>query len=213
MTKKRKVVISLLIIAGALALVWKNSVMVTGYATPGTCKVETADGTKQLSIEETYFYVNEEISAKRNLQAESVSCTLWPSSDKSSEDLNMIGLTSAAQFMWDNVDERFGFIPYGGFAPGGVDSGHSSNSSHYKGKAIDFFFNPYKKDSEVAKGWTFANWAVANAERLAIATVIYQDRIWTRNSSYKGWETFVPTYGDPKNPTIRHLDHVHVDVN
>ncbi len=213
MTKSRKILIALFLIAVAFGVVWKNSVAITGYATPGSCKVLKASGVEQLSIEDAFVFVNEQISANKNLAAESVSCTLWPTSDQTSEDLNMIGLTSQAQFMWDAVDQRFGFIPYGGFGPGGVTSGHSKDSAHYKGKAIDFFFKPYTKKSEVAKGWTFANWAVVNAELLNINTVIYQDRIWSRNSSYKGWEKFVPSYGDPKNPTIRHLDHVHVDVN
>ncbi|MEY4348168.1 MAG: hypothetical protein RIS43_587, partial [Actinomycetota bacterium] len=53
---------------------------------------------------------------------------------------------------------------------------------------------------------------VLNAERLHIATVIYDDRVWTYNGSYQGWHQFVPEYGDPQNATIRHLDHVHIDV-
>ena len=213
MTRRAKVAVGFLALAIVAGVAWKNSIAITGYATPDSCKVVTADGTKQMSISDTENYVNEIISAKKQLPAESISCSLWPSTTESSADLNMIGLTTAAQFMWDNVDKRFGFIPFGGFGPGGVDSGHMNGSAHYKGKAIDFFFKPYKDKTQVAKGWTLANWAVANADRLGIATVIYQDRIWSRNSSFKGWEIFVPSYGDAKNPTIRHLDHVHVDVN
>ncbi len=213
MTRSRKVLVALAVLIIAFVLLWKNSVAVIGIATPGTCKVKTATETKQLEIADAFVYVNQEISAGRNLSAESVTCTLWPSNTQSSEDLNMIGLTTAAQYMWDSVDERFGFIAYGGFGPGGVNSGHSKDSAHYKGKAIDFFFKPYKSKAQVAKGWTLANWAVVNAERLGIATVIYQDRIWSQNSSFKGWQGFTPSYGDPKNPTLRHLDHVHIDVN
>lgn len=213
MTRTRKVLLASATLAVAVVLLWSNSVRFTGYATPGSCKVTIAGETKQFSISDTTKFVDEQIDANKSLPAESIACSLWPSNFESSNDLNMIGLTNAAQFMWDNVDARFGFIPFGGFAPGGVDSGHIDNSKHYQGKAIDFFFKPYTKPTKVAKGWTFANWAVANAERLGITNVIYQDRIWSRNSSFRGWQVFVPGYGDPKNATIRHLDHVHIDVN
>lgn len=213
MTRKVKFAITLLLFATLAGLAWKNSVALTGFATPDSCKVVTSDGAKQFSIDDTRTYVDEIISTGKELPAESVSCTFWPSENKSSTDLNMIGLTTAAQTMWDNVDLRFGFIPFGGFAPGGVDSGHMKGSAHYEGRAIDFFFKPYKKPAKVADGWALANWAVANAERLNIANVIYQDRIWSRSSSFRGWQEFVPSYGDPNNATIRHLDHVHIDVN
>lgn len=213
MTRAKKVLVSLVVAITVSALVWNNSVRITGYATPGSCRVSIGGENFQYSIADTTKYVDELIDAKKSITAEGVACTLWPSNFESSNDLNMIGLTNAAQYMWDNVDLRFGFIPFGGFAPGGVDTGHIENSKHYQGKAIDFFFKPHTKASKVAKGWTFANWAVANAERLGITNVIYQDRIWSRNSSFKGWQVFVPGYGDPKNATIRHLDHVHIDVN
>ncbi len=213
MTKKTKFAIGLLVIAVLGGLGWKNSAALTGYATPDSCKVVTSEGTKQYSLVDTQAYADELISAGKQLPAESISCAFWPGETKTSLDLNMIGLTSAAQIMWDNVDQRFGFIPFGGFGPGGIDSGHMKGSAHYEGRAIDFFFKPFKKSAEVAKGWTLANWAVANADRLNIATVIYQDRIWSRNSSFRGWQLFVPSYGDPNNATIRHLDHVHIDVN
>ena len=213
MTKKIKALIALLIIAVAISLLWNKSVSFLGFATPGTCEVKKGLEVTQLSISETELFVDTEINAKRKLAAESINCTLWPSFNSTNGDLNLIGLVDAAQFMWDNVDARFGYIPFGGFGPGGIDTGHSKTSSHYEGRAIDFFFKPHKNPEKVATGWTFANWAVANADRLGIATVIYQDRIWSRNSSFKGWEVFVPSYGNPENPTIRHLDHVHVDVS
>lgn len=213
MTKARKILLIFAIGLISASLLWMNSVRVTGFAVPGTCKIEMKGQTQQLSISDTMALVDARINANQSLPAESITCTQWPSSYESSQDMNMIGLTNAAQYMWDQVDARFGFIPFGGFAPGGVSTGHSENSKHYQGKAIDFFFKPYKKASKVAKGWTFANWAVANAQRLGITNVIYQDRIWSSNSSFKGWQNFVPTYGDLKNATIRHLDHVHIDVN
>ncbi|MEY4323363.1 MAG: hypothetical protein RL410_1144 [Actinomycetota bacterium] len=114
--------------------------------------------------------------------------------------------------MFDAVKKQFGFIPYGGFAPGGVTTGHKPGSAHYEGRAVDLFFKPYTSKTKKLSGWQVAQWAVLHADEFHIATVIYDDRIWTRNGSYQGWQVFVPEYGDPKNATIRHLDHVHIDV-
>ena len=213
MTRFQKLIsfFAILVLIGVLG--WSKTVSIFGFATPGTCKVAIGGSVSQLSISETESLVNEIIEANQRISSPKVSCTLWPTFSSNDKTLNQIGLTNTAQFMWDNVDARFGFIPFGGFGPGGVNSGHAPGSAHYEGRAIDFFFKPYENKKKVAKGWTFANWAVANASRLGIATVIYQDKIWSQNSSIKGWQDFVPTYGDPKNATIRHLDHVHVDVN
>jgi hypothetical protein len=203
--------IAILVLVGILG--WSRTVGIFGFATPGTCKVEINGEVTQLSITDTEKVVNEALDAKTKIPTPQITCTLWPTFSSNDKTLNQIGLTNTAQYMWDNVDARFGFIPFGGFGPGGVDSGHARGSAHYEGRAIDFFFTPYENKNKVAKGWTFANWAVANASRLGIATVIYQDKIWSQNSSIKGWEDFEPTYGDPKNATIRHLDHVHIDVS
>ena len=61
-------------------------------------------------------------------------------------------------------------------------------------------------------GWAMAHWLVANADRLNVSVVIYRDKIWSARRSPDGWRDYTTPYGNPKDPTLRHLDHVHVEV-
>ncbi len=125
------------------------------------------------------------------------------------------GLTPRADTVRRDVAKRFGPQSLGGFAPGGVTSGHSAGSAHYDGRAIDIFFRPYDDPANNRAGWALAHWLVANAGRLEVATVIYDDRIWTAARSGEGWRDYElnSTSRDEGTAAIqRHLDHVHVDV-
>ena len=53
---------------------------------------------------------------------------------------------------------------------------------------------------------------MAHADELDVDNVIFDDRIWTASSSAAGWRPYVPPQGPTRNPVLRHLDHVHVDV-
>jgi hypothetical protein len=127
------------------------------------------------------------------------------------ERLTESGLTPRARAVRADLERAAGKQSLGGFAPGGVSTGHIEGSAHYDGRAIDVLYRPVSKASK-RRGWSTAHYLVANAERLHIATVIYDDRIWTARRSGDGWRPYVPTSGDPENPINRHLDHVHVDV-
>ena len=81
-------------------------------------------------------------------------------------------------------------------------------SAHYDGQAVDFFFRPADATNNSA-GWALAQFLVANADRLEVSTVIYDDRIWTASRSSEGWRDYEI---DSDDPVARHLDHVHVDV-
>ena len=87
-------------------------------------------------------------------------------------------------------------------------------SAHYEGRAIDVFFRPANaRNSD--RGWALAQYLVANAERLQINTVIFDDRIWTARRSFQGWRDYhVATAGKPAKVAaiLEHRDHVHVDV-
>lgn len=116
-----------------------------------------------------------------------------------------------AQAQRERMLEVFGDLPMGGFAAGGVDSGHVEDSSHYDGRAIDVFFRPVDAGS-TARGWVLAHWLVAHGEGSSLLSVIFDDRIWTSWASCAGWRTYVHPSGDTTNPVLRHLDHVHTAV-
>jgi hypothetical protein len=133
--------------------------------------------------------------------------------DPSDEKLGANGLTGSADAVRRDLDKAFGPLPMGGFAPGGVTTGHEAGSAHYEGRAIDVFFRPVDTDSRV-RGWAVAQYLVANARRLAIEHVIFDGRIWTAGSqSEDGWRRYVVPKDAPGNRAVlEHRDHVHVDV-
>jgi hypothetical protein len=112
----------------------------------------------------------------------------------------------------DAVQEAFGPQQTGGYAPGGVSSGHMTDSAHYDGRAIDIFERPVTPENRI-RGWAIAQYLVAQADRLDIEHVIFDGRIWTAGSSSgDGWRHYTPPErsGDPV--ILEHRDHVHVDV-
>ncbi|KHL10813.1 UNVERIFIED_CONTAM: hypothetical protein LK11_45720 [Mumia flava] len=128
-----------------------------------------------------------------------------------SDELRPSGLTATAAGVRKDVRSAFGRVPQGGYAPGGISTGHSAGSKHYDGKAIDYFFRPVTETSQVA-GWTLAHYLVANASRLGVATVIYDGRIWTARRSAQGWREYAVPDRDGDPDVLAHRDHVHVDV-
>ena len=100
----------------------------------------------------------------------------------------------------------------GGFAPGGVSSGHMSGSAHYEGRAVDIFVRPISAENKI-RGWAIAQYLVAQAERLDIEHVIFDDRIWTSGDrSEEGWRDYDPPESAGDRAILEHRDHVHVDV-
>jgi len=144
-------------------------------------------------------------------QAARLACSVTRA-DVSPERLGRSGLTPRAQQLRRAWTEAFGALPAGGFARGGVRSGHVDNSAHYEGRAIDVFFLPIDSAAQRRMGWAFAQWVVAHAERHHVLSVIYSDLIWTSWASSAGFRDYVHPSGSTRNPVLRHLDHVHVAV-
>jgi hypothetical protein len=122
------------------------------------------------------------------------------------------GLTARARAARDELQATFSGLEVSGYQAGGIDSGHVSGSAHYDGRALDIFFRPYDDPELNRSGWVVAHWLVANADRLGVATVIYDAQIWTARRSAQGWRPYSHPSGNTSDPTLQHLDHVHVDV-
>jgi len=122
------------------------------------------------------------------------------------------GLTPRADRLLAEMNAAFGTLPTGGYASGGVKSGHVNDSSHYDGRAIDAFFRPRSERTQNRLGWAAAQWLVARGSQLAVLSVIYRDRIWTVWASSAGWRDYEHPRGNTKDPTLRHLEHVHTAV-
>ncbi|MGH3326775.1 MAG: hypothetical protein ACRDPT_03080 [Streptomycetales bacterium] len=150
------------------------------------------------------------VRALDGTRAAALTC-LYGTPDRNDQRLEPNGLTPRANALRRAFVGVFGRLPMGGFAPGGVHSGHVDGSSHYEGRAIDVFFRPASEPNQ-RRGWVFANWLTAHAEQYSVLSVIYDDRIWTVWASALGWRDYVHPSGNTTDPVLRHLDHVHVAV-
>ena len=128
------------------------------------------------------------------------------------ETMGRSGLTPRADRLRRAWSRQFGPLPAGGFATGGVSSGHVDDSSHYDGRAVDVFFRPVGDAAQARRGWVFAQWVAAHADDFDVLSVIYADHIWTSWASTSGWRDYTHPSGSSTNAVLRHLDHVHVAV-
>lgn len=139
------------------------------------------------------------------------SCRLSDPPSAAATRLAESGLTRRADVVRREVGEMFGNPPLGGFEPGGVSSGHMEGSAHYEGRAIDIFVRPISRANKI-RGWAIAQYLVAQADRLDIATVIFDAKIWTAAKSDQGWRHYEPPETAGDRAILEHRDHVHVDV-
>jgi len=137
-------------------------------------------------------------------------CDIDDQSDPTDPQLVETGLTARAETVRVEAESVFGDLALGGFAPGGVSDGHMKGSAHYDGRAIDIFVRPISPDNKT-RGWAIAHYLVAQAERLDVQTVIFDDRIWQAGSD-EGWRDYDPPSSNGDRKILEHRDHVHVDV-
>ena len=140
------------------------------------------------------------------------SCRIGEPPEPERDRLTDAGLTHRADVVRREVGDLFGSPPMGGFAPGGVTTGHMAGSAHYDGRAVDVFVRPVSAANKV-RGWAIAQYLVAMADRLGIEHVIFDDRIWTSGDrSDDGWRDYDPPERAGSRLVLEHRDHVHVDV-
>lgn len=141
-----------------------------------------------------------------------LTCSVAPPASAGPQPVGADGLTPGAARVRAAVTGVFGRMPSAGVAPGEVTSGHAAGSTHYEGRALDVFVGPAPSDAQNRRGWAVASWAVAHAQQLGIAVVIFDDRVWSATRSDEGWRPYRPADrpGDPD--VLRRLDHVHIDV-
>jgi hypothetical protein len=126
--------------------------------------------------------------------------------------LDRTGLTRRAAVVRRDLEAAFGDLPLGGFEPRGVDRGHIDGSAHYEGRAIDVFVRPVSAANR-QRGWAIAQYLAAQADRLDIRTLIFDDRIWTAGfRSGSGWRDYDAPSGPGDRAVLEHRDHAHVDV-
>jgi hypothetical protein len=138
-----------------------------------------------------------------------LSCTVRAEEEREQK-LDPTGLTPRATTLRTQMEDAWGTQSLGGFAPGGVSRPQAS--AHNEGRAIDVFFEPANEPQMRHDGWALAHWLVAHADQLDVGVIIYRDKIWSAHRSPEGWRDYTSPYGNPKDPTLRHLDHVHVEV-
>lgn len=82
-----------------------------------------------------------------------------------------------------------------------------NKSDHPMGKALDVMI-PNWQSSGVGVGNAIASWFVSNPNAFGTKLVIWRDQ-YNRGS---GWRPYTHPLGPTKNPTLRHMDHVHVSL-
>lgn len=140
------------------------------------------------------------------------SCVVDDDVEEAGDRLRPSGLVKRADVVRRELGAVFGELSLGGFEPGGVSTGHMEGSAHYDGRAVDVFVRPINEENNV-RGWAIAQYLVAQAARLDVQTVIFDERIWTARRSDDGWRDYdaPSSSGDPD--VLAHRDHVHVDVH
>lgn len=117
------------------------------------------------------------------------------------------GLTPDALLVLRSVDDRFGRHTYHGVGERPAAAG----TDHAEGRAVDVMIDDWQKPSGVAHGTEIAEWVRANAEELRVTYVIWRAKIWSVARNSEGWRAYTHPTGQ-SNPTLDHMDHVHVSV-
>ena len=133
--------------------------------------------------------------------------------DLPAQEAGPLGLTPRADSLRLALRATFGKQTLGGFAPGGVNTGHIEGSAHYEGRAIDVFFRPVTAEgtaTRLAGGDVVGGARGAAGARHGHLRPADLDRA---SRSVQGWRGYQHPGGATDNPVLLHEDHVHVDVH
>ncbi|HYO39668.1 MAG TPA: peptidoglycan-binding protein [Nocardioidaceae bacterium] len=96
-------------------------------------------------------------------------------------------------------------------------------SEHYDGRALDWFRDVRvareRADAEAVLSWLFARDAAgnryANARRLGVMYVIWNNRIWGSYRAAEGWRSYMGCSGRTSRAydTTCHRDHIHISLS
>ena len=81
----------------------------------------------------------------------SLSCRHGGAAEEESDRLSARGLTARAEVVRRDLIGAFGRQQLGGFAPGGVTTGHMPGSAHYEGRAVDVFYRPVDSGEQATR--------------------------------------------------------------
>jgi peptidoglycan hydrolase-like protein with peptidoglycan-binding domain len=99
----------------------------------------------------------------------------------------------------------------------------TDTSEHYEGRAIDWMVS-IRKPAEAAEAQAVVDWLFApdaqgrrfaNARRLGVMYLIWNDRIWGAYASDSGWRPYssCATRPEPGSDTACHRNHVHISLS
>jgi len=94
---------------------------------------------------------------------------------------------------------------------GGVGN-RPNTSDHPAGRAVDFMIPNWDTAAGRARGWQVAHWLQAHSAELNVKYVIFDDHVWRAYRPSQGWTPYTHPNGATTNPTLRHLDHVHLST-
>lgn len=90
----------------------------------------------------------------------------------------------------------------------GGKGGRPNKSDHPNGLAVDYGIPKWRTSQGRAYGWDIARWVQTNAEGQGVTYIIWDAKVWKART--RTWETYTHPNGPTTNPTLLHLDHVHV---
>ena len=101
--------------------------------------------------------------------------------------------------------------------------GPASTSEHFDGRAIDYFLN-VRDATQSAQASAFLSWltapdaagnAFANARRLGVMYVIWNNQIWATYRASEGWRPYLNCASTPatSSDTNCHRNHIHISMS